>query len=288
MIWKLRNRELEIGRRTLVMGILNVTPDSFSDGGAFLEPDAAVERAKRMLAEGADLVDIGGESTRPGADPVPVEEEVRRVVPVVARVVRETGGVVSVDTRKARVAEEALAAGAEIVNDVSALRDDPRMADVVARMGCGVVLMHMQGDPKTMQRDPRYGDVVADVTAFLRERGRAAFHAGVLDEAIVYDPGLGFGKTYEHNLVLLRRLPELVRALGRPVVVGPSRKSFVGTALGGVPPDARLEGTAAAVAAAVLGGASVVRVHDVAAMTKVAKVADAIRSEGRLGATGGA
>lgn len=273
--WKCRTRTLETGGRTLVMGILNVTPDSFSDGGRFLDADAAVRHGLAMLAEGADLLDVGGESTRPGSEAVPMDEELRRVVPVVARLVKEAGAVVSVDTSKARVAEEAVAAGAEIVNDVSALRADARMGEVVARAGAGVVLMHMQGTPRDMQRAPAYADVAAEIAAFLRARGQAAYQAGVLDEAIVYDPGIGFGKTAAHNLEILRRLPELA-VLGRPLLVGPSRKSFIGKVLGDLPPEERLEGTAAAVALAIVGGASIVRVHDVKAMSRVARVADAI------------
>ncbi len=273
--WKIRDRELALGGRTLVMGILNVTPDSFSDGGRHFDPGAAVEQAKRMLADGADLIDVGGESTRPGAEPVPVEEELRRVVPVVERVAKLPGACVSIDTMKARVAEEALAAGAQIINDVSALRSDPRMADVAARSGAGVILMHMRGTPKTMQERFVYADVVTEVMAELRQRGQEAYIAGVLDEAIVYDPGIGFAKGYAHNLELMRRLAEL-RALGRPLLVGPSRKSFVGKALGDLPVADRLEGTAAAVALAVAGGAAIVRVHDVREMARVVRVADAV------------
>lgn len=273
--WKIRDREIALGERTLVMGILNVTPDSFSDGGRHLDPDDAVEQAKRMVEDGADLIDVGGESTRPGSAPVAVEEELRRVIPVIERIMKSGKACVSVDTSKARVAEEALAAGAAIINDVSALTADPRMADVAARTGAGVVLMHLRGTPATMQSLATYDDVVAEVMAELRRRGQAAYIAGVLDEAIVYDPGIGFAKTYEHNLEIMRRLPEF-RSLGRPVLVGPSRKAFVGRALGDLPVAERLEGTAAAVALAVAGGAAIVRVHDVKAMVRVIRVADAI------------
>lgn len=274
--WKLRDREVSLAGVPLVMGIVNVTPDSFSDGGRFLDADAAVAHGKRLLEEGADLLDVGGESTRPGSAPVAVDEELRRVVPVVDRLVRETKACVSVDTRKARVAEEAVAAGAAVINDVSALRADPRMGEVAARTGAGLVLMHMQGTPATMQQEPAYADVVGEIAAFLRERGAAAYLAGVLDEAIVYDPGIGFGKTAAHNLEILRRLAELA-ALGRPILVGPSRKAFIGHVLGGLPPEERVEGTAAAVALAVAGGAAIVRVHDVAAMARAVRVAAAIR-----------
>jgi dihydropteroate synthase len=263
-----------MGGRTLVMGILNVTPDSFSDGGKFPDAAAAVEHGRRLLADGADIVDVGGESSRPGAAPVPEEEELRRVVPVVEGLAREKGAVISVDTCKARVAEEAVAAGAAIINDISALRSDPRMAEVAARTGAGVVLMHMKGTPKDMQENPAYGDVVGEIAAFLAGRGEAARRAGVSGEAIAYDPGIGFGKTPAHNLELVRRLAEF-RGLGGPILVGPSRKSFIGAVLD-LPPAGRLEGTAAVVALAVAGGADVVRVHDVREMVRVAKVADAI------------
>lgn len=263
-----------MGVRTLVMGILNVTPDSFSDGGKFPNADAAVQHGRRLMAEGADIVDVGGESSRPGAAPVPEDEELRRVIPVVEKLAREAGAVVSVDTCKARVAEEAVAAGAAIINDISALRSDPRMAEVAARTGAGVVLMHMKGTPKDMQENPAYGDVVGEIAAFLAGRGEAARRAGVSGEAIAYDPGIGFGKTPAHNLELVRRLAEF-RGLGGPILVGPSRKSFIGAVLD-LPAAGRLEGTAAVVALAVAGGADVVRVHDVREMVRVAKVADAI------------
>ena len=275
MIWRVRNREIEIGKRTLLMGILNVTPDSFSDGGQFLTLDAAIAHGKRMLEEGADILDVGGESTRPGSIRVPVEEELKRVVPVIARLSQETGALVSVDTTKARVAEEAIAAGAAMINDISAMRFDARMAPLAARTGVGLVLMHMQGNPLTMQRNPQYTDLIGEIMTFLRERGQAALIAGVPDEALVFDPGIGFGKIDEHNLEILRRLTDLA-ALGRPVLVGPSRKSFIGKALGGLPVSERLEGTAAAVALAVAGGAAIVRVHDVKEISRVARLADAI------------
>jgi len=274
-VWRVRNREIAVGTRTLVMGILNVTPDSFSDGGRFRDLEAAVAHGKRMIADGADLIDVGGESSRPGSCPVPVEEELSRVIPVVDRLVKEAGAVVSIDTTKARVAAEAVAAGAVVVNDISALRFDPRMADVVAHTKAGIVLMHMQGDPKTMQADPRYGDVVGEIAAFLRDRGAAAMKAGVRAEGIVYDPGIGFGKTVDHNLEILRRLPEFA-SLDRPILVGPSRKAFIGKVLGDLPAADRLEGTAAAVALAVAGGAAIVRVHDVMEMVRVARMAEAV------------
>jgi dihydropteroate synthase len=256
------------------MGVLNVTPDSFSDGGLWTDPDRAVRRARRLAREGADWIDVGGESTRPGADPVPLREELRRVIPVVEALAAE-GLAVSVDTMKAGVAREALRKGARIVNDVTALRGDRAMARTCADAGARVVLMHMQGTPRTMQAAPAYGDVVAEVRAFLAARADFALRAGISRDNIFTDPGIGFGKTPEHNLDLLRRLDELV-ADGRPVVVGTSRKSFIGRALGRGVGD-RAFGTAATVAAAVLKGAAVVRVHDVREMADVARMSARLR-----------
>ncbi len=260
--------------RTLVMGVLNVTPDSFSDGGRYLEPDAAVKHALEMVGEGADVIDIGAESSRPGAEPVPEAEELRRLVPVVREVCRRVAVPVSVDTTKAAVARQALDAGAAIINDISALQADPAMAAEVAGAGAGLVLMHRQGTPKTMQQAPRYGDVVAEVREFLRERMQVAGRAGIAADHILLDPGIGFGKNLSHNLALLARLDEL-RPLGRPILVGVSRKSFIGEALDRKAGD-RLMGTAAAVAVAVLRGAGMVRVHDVRAMKDVVRMVDAI------------
>ncbi len=257
------------------MGILNVTPDSFSDGGRYLQPRAAVEHGLRMAAEGAAIVDVGGESTRPGAHPVGVQEELRRVIPVVEELCARVGaGVrVSIDTSKAEVAKAALAAGAGFVNDVSALRADPAMAEVVAAGGADCALMHMRGDPRTMQRGggPAYEDVLDEVKAFLEQRMRVALAAGIAEERLLIDPGIGFGKTAAHNLELLRRLPELA-AIGRPILIGTSRKAFLGriaaTASGrGDEPVAageRLPGTIATNVLALQRGASVFRVHDVA------------------------
>jgi dihydropteroate synthase len=247
----------------LIMGVVNVTPDSFSDGGLFLDADAAVEHGLRLTAEGADILDIGGESTRPGADPVGEDEELRRVVPVIERLVRSGQARLSIDTTKAAVARAALAAGASLVNDVSALRFDPAMAGLVAETGAGCCLMHMLGEPRTMQEDPRYGDVVSDVKSFLEERLAFAVAEGVDEERVWLDPGIGFGKTVEHNLELLRRLDEIV-AIGRPVVVGTSRKSFLGKLAGGRAQGERLPGTIATNVLALERGASVFRVHDVA------------------------
>ncbi len=247
-----------------LVGILNVTPDSFSDGGDFLDPEAAAHRAATMLDEGARVVDIGGESTRPGSDPVSADEEVRRVVPVIERLKADRPGtVVSVDTYRAATAEAALRAGARVVNDVTALRGDPALADLVAERGTRVCLMHMRGEPRTMQDDPRYDDVVSEVAAFLEARLATAVSAGIREELVCLDPGIGFGKTVEHNLALLARIHEIV-ALGRPVIVGASRKRFLGRVLGD--PEALTGPPAAGVAVNVLAyerGAALFRVHDV-------------------------
>ena len=245
------------------MGVVNVTPDSFSDGGQFLDADAAVAHGLRLTSEGADILDIGGESTRPGADPVGEDEELRRVVPVIERLAHDGDARLSIDTTKAAVARAALEAGATLVNDVSALRLDPGMAGLVADSGAGCCLMHMLGEPRTMQKDPRYDDVVSEVKAFLCERLAFAVAEGIDEERVWLDPGIGFGKTVEHNLELLRRLDEIV-AIGRPVVVGTSRKSFLGKLAGGRDEGERLPGTIATNVLALERGASVFRVHDVA------------------------
>jgi dihydropteroate synthase len=275
------------------MGVVNVTPDSFSDGGSFLETDAAVAHGLDLVAQGAEILDIGGESTRPGADPVSTEEELRRVTPVIVGLVAAgTASQISIDTSKAAVADAALDAGASLVNDVSAFRADPAIAGLVADSGAECCLMHMLGEPRTMQRDPRYGDVVAEVKAFLEERLRFAVDEGVAEERVLLDPGIGFGKTVAHNLELLRRLDELT-ALGRPLVIGTSRKSFLGRigadAAGLAEPlDARnrLAGTIATNVLALERGASVFRVHDVAPVREALAVAAATLG-GRWTASGG-
>ena len=256
-----------------LMGVVNVTPNSFSDGGLYLDPGAAVAHGRQLVREGADILDVGGESTRPGAEPVSEEEELGRVVPVI-RGLAGSQARISVDTSKAAVAAAALEAGAEIVNDVTALRGDPGMAGLCAERGAGVVLMHMLGEPRTMQDDPRYDDVVAEVKAFLAARLEAALAAGIAAERVWLDPGIGFGKTAAHNLELLRRLGEL-RELGRPLVVGTSRKSFIGK-LDGSPADRRLGGTIASSLLAAIEGADVLRVHDVAEVRQALQVAAAI------------
>jgi dihydropteroate synthase len=254
------------------MGIVNVTPDSFSDGGRYLDPWAAIAHGRRLADEGAAILDVGGESTRPGSAPVGEAQELRRIAPVVAELAG-AGARVSVDTTKATVAEAALDAGAEVVNDVTALRGDRELAGLVAARGAGVCLMHMRGEPRTMQDDPRYDDVVDDVRAFLEERVAHAVAAGVREDRIWVDPGIGFGKTTEHNLELLRRLDELV-ALGLPVVVGTSRKSFLGR-ITGRDADARLPGTIATNVLALASGAAVFRVHDVRPVAEALRVAAA-------------
>lgn len=275
--FRARGKSLVLGRRTALMGVVNVTPDSFSDGGRFLHTERAVARALELRAAGADLIDIGGESTRPGADPVPVEEEMARVLPVIEGLRGRTEALVSVDTTKAEVAERALALGADVVNDVSALCADARMAEAVARSRAGLVLMHRKGSPKDMQRDPRYGDLLGEVRDFLADAVRRAESAGVAADSILVDPGIGFGKTLEHNLTLINRL-DFLAPLGKPILVGPSRKTFIGKALGR-PVEDRLMGTAAAVAAAILRGAHVIRVHDLPEMAEVARLTDAIQEE---------
>jgi dihydropteroate synthase len=272
--WHAGGRVLDCSERTLVMGVVNVTPDSFSDGGRFLDADAAVAHALRLVEDGADLVDIGGESTRPGSDPISVDEEKARVVPVIQRLAAAHPALaISIDTRKPEVAAAALEAGACIVNDISGGRDEAMFA-VARDAGAGMVLMHMRGDPKTMQEAPHYVDVVAEVKEFLRERIESAEFAGLGPEYLCIDPGIGFGKNLEHNLLLLKHLDALVE-LGRPILVGPSRKRFIGAILD-LPADQRVEGTAGAVAWLVSRGAHIVRVHDVREMARVVRVVDAI------------
>ena len=258
-----------------LMGIVNVTPDSFSDGGRFLECDAAIEHGRRLVGEGAEIIDVGGESTRPGAEPVSAEEELRRVQPVIEGLGEAgTGAQISIDTTKANVARAALDAGASLVNDVSALRGDREMAGVVADSGAECCLMHMLGEPRTMQRDPRYDDVVDDVKAFLAARLEFAVREGIGERRVLLDPGIGFGKTVAHNLELLRRLDELSE-LGRPIVIGTSRKSFLGRIAGERGDRERLAGTLASNVLALERGASVFRVHDVAPVREALAVAAA-------------
>jgi len=265
--------EYDLSSRTHIMGVLNVTPDSFSDGGKFFDVDAAVNRGLEMVNEGADFIDVGGESTRPGSDSLPLDEELRRVIPVIEALVKKTSAPISIDTYKSKVASAAISAGASIVNDISGLTFDPQMAQTIAGHGASVVIMHMKGTPKTMQLNPTYVNVVEEITEFLTRQSAVARAAGI--EQVIIDPGIGFGKKLEHNIEIIRKLSEF-RRIGYPILAGPSRKSFIGMILD-VPVTDRLEGTAAAVAACVMNGVQIVRVHDVRAMKRVAQVADALK-----------
>jgi dihydropteroate synthase len=276
MIWSFRDRSVTTGARPLVMGIVNVTPDSFSDGGQFLDTTAAVEHALRLAAEGADILDVGGESTRPGSKAVPVDEELARVIPVVRALAARVDIPISVDTSKAEVARQALGAGASIVNDVTAARGDPDMVGVVREFGAGVVLMHMQGTPETMQLNPHYQNVVAEVRAFLASRVLAFQEAGVAADRLAIDPGIGFGKTFAHNMTLLRDLGELA-SIGRPVVLGVSRKGTLGQITGRPRAERLAASLAAACYCASHGAAQILRAHDVAPTVDAAKVIAAIR-----------
>lgn len=270
-----RHGAIDMVRRTAIMGVINVTPDSFSDGGRFFGPDTAAAHGERLAAEGADILDIGGESTRPGAESITAAEEIRRVLPVIERLRGKTAIPISIDTVKSEVAHAALDAGADIVNDVSAFRADAAMAALVARERVPVVLMHMQGTPQTMQQNPAYENVVEEVMEFLKRKAAEASAAGIAADKIVIDPGIGFGKNLDHNLTLLRGVPALA-ALGYPLLVGASRKAFIGKILD-LGPDERLEGSIAAAVAAALGGANMVRVHDVKEAARALRVADALR-----------
>ena len=278
MLWHCRGRDFDLTRRTLVMGVVNITPDSFSDGGRFYEPAAAMAQARRLIAEGADLVDLGAESTRPGSESVPAEEQIRRLEPVLAAVAAEGGACLSVDTASAAVAARALELGAHVVNDVTAL-GDPAMAEVVRRADAGLVLMHMQGRPATMQQAPRYDDAARGVRDFLAGRLAVAEAAGIAAERVALDPGIGFGKSVAHSFELLARLDELA-SLGRPLLVGVSRKSFIGKTLD-LPVDQRVVGGLAATAVAVFLGARIVRTHDVAATVRAVRIAEAMREARR-------
>ncbi len=262
--WKLRTKRLVVGRIPLVMGVINVTPDSFSDGGRFLDPSAAVAQALRLAAEGADLLDVGGQSTRPGAAPITAEEELARVLPVVTAIAAQTAVPISIDTSRAAVARQALAAGAEAVNDITALTADAEMPALAAESGCGVVAVHMRGTPQTMQDGPLYADVVAEILEYLRRRRDDLSAAGIQRQRIALDPGIGFGKTVEHNLAILANLRRF-HALECPLLVGLSRKAFIGRVLDDMSAD-RLPGTIGAALAAARQGVQILRVHDVAAV----------------------
>ena len=283
-VWRIKDRTLPIGERTLVMGVLNVTPDSFSDGGRFFSFDQALEHATQMISDGADIIDVGGESTRPGSgEPVPVEEEIDRVVPVIKAVSGFSDVPISVDTTKSEVARAALEAGADIVNDISALRFDFYVADAVAKAGAGLVLMHSRGTPATIHRLPPVADIFHEVTTSLGASLKMAQRRGVPLESIAIDPGIGFGKSQEQNLELIAKLDRIAEAFPNlPILIGTSRKSFIGRILadeGGNPaaPDQRSQGTMASVAAAILKGANIVRVHDVKETVELVRVLDAIK-----------
>lgn len=259
------------------MGVLNVTPDSFSDGGSFHDSNKAIDHAYVMVRDGADILDIGGESTRPGSDPVPVEIELQRTIPVIEKLSNNIGVPISIDTYKSEVAQKAIDAGASIVNDISGLRFDPAMATVVSVNQVPVVIMHMKGTPKEMQVNPVYGNLIEEIIQYLEDSIAIAEKADVSPEKIIVDPGIGFGKTFEDNLEIIKRLAEFKR-LGKPILVGPSRKAFIGKILEEAPPIERIEGTAAAIAVSIMHGANMIRVHDVKEMSRVARVADAIKS----------
>lgn len=275
MIWKTRRLVLDLSHRAQVMGILNVTPDSFSDGGAHFEVERAITHARQMIAEGVEIIDIGGESTRPGAAVVAVDEEIARTVPVIAALREEWGGLISIDTSKAAVAEAAIAAGADIVNDVSGLLADPEMTSTCARSGCGVVVMHMQGSPQTMQKSPSYRDVVAEVRVFFEERFTTLTAAGIDPLALCFDPGIGFGKSVDHNLALLRALGE-ISVVGRPLLLGVSRKSFIGKILGSDDLSAREWPTVAITSSAREKGVMLHRVHAVRPNLEALRMTEAI------------
>tara|TARA_B100000900_G_scaffold376912_1_gene359947 strand:+ start:560 stop:1396 length:837 start_codon:yes stop_codon:yes gene_type:complete len=264
-------------RETLVMGIVNVTPDSFSDGGKFFSPEFAITHASKLIRQGADIIDIGGESTRPGAEQVPESEELKRVIPVIEKIRIENPGIlISIDTTKASVAKHAVEAGANIINDVSGLSFDNNMVGIVKRFDIPVVIMHMKGNPQNMQFNPKYKDIVNEILDFFKIKIKIAIQSGINRSMIILDPGIGFGKTVEHNFELLSRLNEF-NVLELPIMIGPSRKSFIGITLD-LPPDDRVEGTAAAVSAGVMNGANIVRVHDVKSMKRVVRIIEKIRN----------
>ena len=268
-----------LGRQTWIIGVINVTPDSFYDGGFYLEPQTAIAHGLELLADGADIIDIGGESSRPGSDPVPADEEIRRVIPVISGLRKTTKALISVDTTKFEVARAALDHGADIINDITSFNLDPRLLSLAAQNNAGFILMHMQGNPKTMQVHPFYEDVLKEIRTFLAEKIEIALAYGLKKESLLIDPGIGFGKRLEDNLRLLNQL-DFFEELGRPILVGVSRKSFIGKILNASPQD-RLEGSIAAAVVSILKGASVLRVHDVKAVRRAALVAEAIINDGR-------
>jgi len=267
---------LDFSKKTYIMGILNITNDSFYDGGKYISVDKAVKHALKMADEGADIIDIGGESTRPGAEPISVDEELKRVIPVIENLSKKLSIPISIDTYKAKVAEEAINAGATIINDISGLRFDPLMPEVAGKYKVPVIVMHIKGTPKDMQKNPQYDALIPEITEYLRGSIVLAKQAGVDENMIIIDPGIGFGKLLEHNLQIIKNLKEFTQ-LGKPILIGVSRKSFIGKILNEASPSERLEGTASSVAISVINGANIIRVHDVGFMSKVVKVADAIK-----------
>jgi len=275
--FQINGKDYTLGRRTWIAGIINVTPDSFSDGDLYFDKDKAIEKGLELVLEGSDIIDIGGESSKPGAETISVEEEIRRVIPVISALRKRIDLPISIDTTKSEVAEAALAAGADIINDISSLRFDPRMGPLAAQKDVPVILMHMKGTPKTMQLNPSYENVVSEVMAFLKERLKAAETYGIKKEKLIIDPGIGFGKRFDDNLTLLNNLRAL-EELERPILVGTSRKSFIGKIMN-VPPRERLEGTIATAILSIMNGAHILRVHDVASVKKAILVAEAIMNE---------
>ena len=273
---KWQNFDFDFSQKTYIMGILNVTPDSFSDGGQFFNKDKAVEQAFQMIEDGADIIDVGGESTRPGAAEVSVKEEINRVVPIIKAITKQASVPVSIDTYKASVAEAAISAGASIINDISGLRFDPAMPDLAAKSKVPVVIMHIQGTPKNMQKHPYYKALIPEIMDYLREGISIARRSGISDEKIIIDPGIGFGKTVAHNLEIINRLNEFT-GFEKPILLGHSRKAFIGNILDDAPAADRLEGTAAAAAIGIFNGADIIRVHDIKEMARVARIADAIK-----------
>jgi len=268
----------DFSKKTYIMGVLNITPDSFSDGGLYLDKSVAIKRAIQMVEDGADIIDIGGESTRPGSESITIEEELKRTIPVIEAIVKEVKIPISIDTYKSEVARIALDSGASMVNDISGLRFDPKMSEVVSEYKVPVVIMHIKGRPKDMQQNPVYEALVPEIMDYFRSSISIAKQSDISDDKIIIDPGIGFGKTPEHNLTIINNLREFT-SLEKPILIGPSRKAFIGKILGDVPVTDRLEGTAAAVAISIMNGANMIRVHDVKEMVKVAKVADAVKKE---------
>jgi dihydropteroate synthase len=276
LTWK--NFSLDFSKKTYIMGILNVTPDSFADGGLYFDKSSAIERAYQIVEEGADIIDIGGESTRPGSEPISIKEELIRTIPLIEAISKKIKVPISIDTYKSEVAKVALDAGASMVNDISGLRFDPRMPDVVSEYKVPVVIMHIKGKPQDMQQNPVYEALIPEIMDCFRMGIKIATGAGISEDKIIIDPGIGFGKTFAHNLEIINNLYEFT-LLEKPILIGPSRKAFIGKILGDVPATERLEGTAAAVSISIINGANVVRVHDVKETVKVAKVADAVKRE---------